>query len=363
MHAPRRKTVYWAVLACLGALEALGLGSMRAQAAPPDDEAARRSGAAHLVTAPNASGVAATLNLAGPIDRNNPFFQSLGSNGRSCATCHLAQEGWTITPQGVRERFEASHGLEPIFRLNDGANSPLADVSTRAARKLAYSMLLDKGLIRVDIGIPDGARFELLKVDDPSNFASAKELSLFRRPLPTTNDAGRLSTPDARRSDAEGRDRSVAVARGQALFNGRQIPVSGVKGINDDLHITTLVGSCTTCHDTPNAGNPSIPMPLNIGVADASRRTPDMPLYTLRHKETGALIETADPGRALGTGRWQELGRFKGPTLRALAVRAPYFHNGAAVDPPAVVKFCNHRFDIGFSEDEQRDPVSFLKAL
>ena len=85
MHAPRRKTVHWATLACLGVLGALGpLDSIGAPTAPADDEAARRSGAAHLITAPNASGVAATLNLAGPIDRNNPFFQSLGSNGRSC---------------------------------------------------------------------------------------------------------------------------------------------------------------------------------------------------------------------------------------------------------------------------------------
>ena len=48
-------------------------------------------------------------------------------------------------------------------------------------------MLLTKGLIRVGIRIPDGAEFELTSVDDPYGFASAKELSLFRRPLPTAN--------------------------------------------------------------------------------------------------------------------------------------------------------------------------------
>ena len=55
------------------------------------------------------------------------------------------------------------------------------------ARRGAYSMLLNKALIRVGIGIPDGAEFELVAVDDPYGFASAKELSLFRRPLPTAN--------------------------------------------------------------------------------------------------------------------------------------------------------------------------------
>ncbi len=76
---------------------------------------------------------------------------------------------------------------DPIFRLVDGSNSPKADVSTVDARRIAYSMLLNKALIRVGIGIPDGAEFELAAVDDPYGFASAKELSLFRRPLPTAN--------------------------------------------------------------------------------------------------------------------------------------------------------------------------------
>src|SRR5205085_4951112 len=79
----------------------------------------------------------------------------------------------------------------PIFRTNDGSNSPLADVSTIEARRAAYSMLLTKGLIRVGISIPANAEFELVKVDDPYEYAGRNqnnnELSLFRRPLPATN--------------------------------------------------------------------------------------------------------------------------------------------------------------------------------
>src|SRR5256885_12207306 len=78
-------------------------------------------------------------------------------------------------------------GLGAIFRTNDGSNSPSADVSSLAARRSAYSMVLTKGLIRVGIGVPAAADFELVAVDDPYGFASAAELSLFRRPLPTTN--------------------------------------------------------------------------------------------------------------------------------------------------------------------------------
>jgi len=136
---------------------------------------------------PNPTGLSATFNTAGPIDRNNPFFQKLGTNGRSCDTCHQASDGWTVTPRHIQARFDASKGTDPIFRLIDGSNSPHADVSTVDARRASYSMLLTKGLIRVGIGIPDTAEFELAAVDDPYDYASAAELSLFRRPLPTAN--------------------------------------------------------------------------------------------------------------------------------------------------------------------------------
>jgi hypothetical protein len=51
--------------------------------------------------------------------------------------------------------------------------------------------------------------------------------------------------------------------------------------------------------------------PLNIGLTDASRRTADMPLYTLRRLSNGDLIQTTDPGRAMMTGKWADVGKFK----------------------------------------------------
>src|SRR5215467_15711489 len=155
-----------------------------------------------------------------------------------------------------------------------------------------------------------------------------------------------------------------AVARGERLFNGKPISIAGVKGLNDDLNVPQLQGTCTTCHDTPNAGNHSIPAPLEIGLTDASRRTPDLPLYTLRH--TSAPFETVqstDPGRALISGKWKDVGRFKGPILRDLAARAPYFHNGSAKNLREAVEFYNQRFSIGLTEQEEDDLVAFLLTL
>jgi cytochrome c peroxidase len=103
--------------------------------------------------------------------------------------------------------------------------------------------------------------------------------------------------------------------------------------------------------------------PLNIGLTAVAQRTPDMPLYTLRNLVTGDFTQTTDPGRAMVTGKWKDIGRFKGPILRGLAARAPYFHNGSAATLLDVVNFYNQRFNIGLTEGQKADLVAFLRAL
>src|SRR5439155_347079 len=101
------------------------------------------------------------------IDLSNPFFQQLGTNGRSCAGCHVISDAWSLSAAHVQQRFQASQGLDPIFRPVDGANCPSADVSTLAARSSAYSLLLNKGLIRMSLPVPDGAEFSVTAINDP----------------------------------------------------------------------------------------------------------------------------------------------------------------------------------------------------
>src|SRR5260221_8129635 len=98
------------------------------------------------------------------LDTDNAFFQSLGTNGRTCESCHAAEGGFSVSAANVQKRFRRSCGLDPIFRAVDGANSPTADVSTLAKRREAYSLLLGKGLIRIQEPIPANAEFELTAV-------------------------------------------------------------------------------------------------------------------------------------------------------------------------------------------------------
>jgi len=75
------------------------------------------------------------------------------------------------------------------------------------------------------------------------------------------------------------------------------------------------------------------------------------------------MVQTTDPGRALITGKWNDIARFKGPILRALAARAPYFHNGMAKNLDEAVDFYDTRFEIGLSTDEKADLIAFLRTL
>jgi cytochrome c peroxidase len=74
-------------------------------------------------------------------------------------------------------------------------------------------------------------------------------------------------------------------------------------------------------------------------------------------------VQTTDPGLAMLTGKWADIGKFKGPNLRGLAGRAPYFHNGSAATLRDVLDFYDQRFDIGMTEQQKQDLVAFLSAL
>jgi len=141
----------------------------------------------------------------------------------------------------------------------------------------------------------------------------------------------------------------------------------------------SLTGTCGTCHDTPNLGNHSFPTPLNIGTRDPSPTSPFvnldgldvsyLPLITVCKKELSTGLPsndcktTTDLGQALIDGKFDHVGKIKGPILRALAGRAPYFHNGSAATLLDVVNFYDVRFGLNLSDEVKNDLVAFLKTL
>ena len=70
----------------------------------------------------------------------------------------------------------------------------------------------------------------------------------------------------------------------------------------------------------------------------------------------GISDDSRAPGHTGGT-------ECKGPILRGLAARAPYFHNGSAATLSDVVEFYNQRFNLGFTDQQKSDLVEFLRTL
>jgi cytochrome c peroxidase len=136
------------------------------------------------------------------VTSQNPFFANLGTNGRTCFSCHQPQNGWTVSAASVQARFYASFGADPIFRLVDGATCLTDDVSSIEAKHQTYSLLLGKGLIRIGLSVPVTAEYRIVSVTDPygcntnlvtwlTNFGPSSPttgtVSVYRRPLPATN--------------------------------------------------------------------------------------------------------------------------------------------------------------------------------
>jgi len=65
------------------------------------------------------TGVVSTYNTNGPIRQDGPFFQSLGTNGRSCGTCHQASDAMGLGVHNIRARFALTHGKDPLFAAID----------------------------------------------------------------------------------------------------------------------------------------------------------------------------------------------------------------------------------------------------
>jgi cytochrome c peroxidase len=462
-----------------------------------------------LTIAPDSAGLIGTYNIAGTVDPANPFFQSLGTNGRSCATCHLAEEAMSFTPGHAQRLYRETRGADPLFASIDGANCSTVVPHDRAG----HSLLLQNGLIRIPTPVPANAEFSISIVHDPYGCALQVDskthvltASVYRRPLPTANlsflsavmfdgretiapltsaatftanlrtdlvhqamdatlnhaqaaasptgeqldsivdfvlatysgqlrdnEAGLLSDGGAQggpinlagqryypgindtlgadpnaipftpvsmtlysaweqstkhRQEGDRAEARAEIAAGEKLFDSAPMTITNVRGLNDNAALnkpTTFSGTCATCHDTPNIGHHSLPLPLDIGTGHSSNPNyepdqtiasavsrlsmPDLPVFLISgcpNPFTAGQAEsfyTTDPGRALITGHCADFNRVKGPILRGLAARAPYFHNGSAADLPELVNFYNQRFNMALSDRQMRQLVSFLNTL
>jgi cytochrome c peroxidase len=418
----------------LGLAYGLGPAPVSATGAGPDSIPNNRP-------APNPGGAAATFSTQGSVDLAGEYFQAQGTNGRSCASCHIAGDAWGINPGTLQRLFGETGGTHPVFNKLDANNPDALPAQPTEEQLLAsYSMLLSRGVFRRG-GAPlatrkeDGSlvrEWDLIAVEDPHGFANLNRLVHWRRVMPTINfpvgsatinwDGGnsvgtdqhaglfnqaarnvtggqqgppappevvadivafeeslftaQLIVPGVGRLDADGarggpealasmpkvagrfdlfdawagheNPRRAQIARGQELFNNKA---------------NAAGRTCNSCHNAANNGTNVNNVLFDVRVASAEARTPDLPLYTFRNRATGETRQLTDAGRGNITGLWNDLGRFKTPTLRALSARAPYFHNGTATTLDDVLHHYERFLGFSFSDEERADLLAFLSAL
>src|SRR5579862_3450340 len=143
------------------------------------------------------TGFSATNSTTGSLDLSGPFFQSLGTNGRSCSTCHAPSDGFGLSKVNAQLRYYLTRGKDPLFAQIDGSTCPTGPINN--------SLVINNGLIRIGIQLPpsltdpNAPQFTIVAVQDPYGCALTTDAqgqltaSIYRRPLPTTN-LGFLST-------------------------------------------------------------------------------------------------------------------------------------------------------------------------
>ncbi len=168
-----------------------------------------------------------------------------------------------------------------------------------------------------------------------------------------------------------------SIYRGEQIFNLRPFTISNVTGFNDVPPVNNaFVGGCAFCHSQANAGTDVFPRSQqDIGTSGTSEAfggtaaAVDLPVFELKCKAgaatpyAGGVIRTNDPGLALVSGKCADIGKVTVSSLRGLAARAPYFHDGSAATLLDVVNFYDRRFSIGLSTQDKADLVNFLNAL
>ena len=158
--------------------------------------------------------------------------------------------------------------------------------------------------------------------------------------------------------------------------------------ISDAMHINTvglgnpIKRTCATCHgmhmtgmDTANGwmdlGTTNLPWALEPPESPWATKPPELPLFKITCRNGPAAASVPGPrrstrripGRALISGKCDDVGAIVIQQFRGLAARAPYFSNGSAATLRELVDFYDRRFNIRYTEQEKADLVNFLSVL
>ena len=301
------------------------------------------------------------------------YDERLSGNGlQACATCHLQQKAFTdglMVAQGSTAELHPrnSQGLANVVynATLTWANPAL----TSLERQMEVPMFGDNP---VELGINDANKSQVLQrfeqdnqyqqlfkqayseQNQPINYANIiKAIASFQRILISGNSRyDQYNQGQATLSDSE--------LRGKNLFFGEK-------------------AECFHCHGSFN---------FNDQVRHAGTRIIETPFHNTGLFNIGGTGDFPFPNRGVFelSGKPQDMGKFRAPSLRNVAVTAPYMHDGSMPTLEAVLDFYaaggrnitqgintgdgrNNPFKselitrIDLNEQEKADIVAFLKTL
>ncbi len=310
------------------------------------------------------------------------FFDPRLSAGAalSCASCHMPRGNWTdARPRGMgREPLERNTPSLWNVRLQrwfgwDGGHDSLWSQSMRPIlepREMRASAALVAALLRHDrelacrygkaFGAAPGTDDERLLVE------AAKALAAFQETLVT----GRTAFDEFRDAIARG-DRAAAA----------RYPAAAQRG----LRIFVGAGNCSLCHFGPNFSNSEfgdvgIGFFVARGRVDPGRYAGVRRLKESRYNLLGPFNDDPRRGGATLTrhvaAQPRNFGEFRVPSLRNVALSAPYMHNGSLGTLRDVVRHYSELDEdrlhadgarilrpLHLSDAQAADLVAFLESL
>lgn len=319
----------------------------------------------------------------------------------------------------LRYVASAGFGVSPFI----GKTGMLADVDPRTGQPLNMNMMSDARVVTLE-GQAQSAAFDHMEVTQPLNEEQLARIREFELQLYAaqawSNQGGQLEVPNGPsgigpQAMANGRDGVLgnnttafvfpmenkwadlpegeteeeaahnafleSVQRGHDVFFFRTFWISDAMHINTVGLGNPIKRTCATCHgmhmtgmDVANGwmdlGTTNHPWALEPPESPWSTEQPAMPLFRITCREDlpphpflGREIYTQDPGRALISGKCEDVGAIVIQQFRGLSAREPYFSNGSAQTLRELVDFYDRRFNIRLTEQERNDLVNFLGVL
>ena len=308
------------------------------------------------------------------------FERRLSANGAvSCSRCHIPERNWTDGEARALGLTRVDRNTMSVTNVRvqrwfgwDGANDSAWAQSLRPlldAREMGMSAQSVARLVREDADL--SCRYQKVfgampSEDEAVMVGVAKSLAAFQESL----SSGRAPFDDFRDALLK-RDESGIAAYPEDAKRGLKIFVG--------------TGRCNACHVGPAFTNgefhdTGIPFFIEQGRVDPGRHAGIQKLRASRFNLLGPYNDDARRSTSIGTTHVQlehrNFGEFRTPSLRNLALTAPYMHNGRLAtlrdvvthystispdrlhaDGEAILKALN------LSAQESRDLVAFLESL